>query len=58
MHRVQGRCGVLLKGLEPQLVVVSPFSRTLQTAHLFFSSKGLPFIVHDACRERTGLYTW
>ncbi len=46
-----------LEGVNPQLVVVSPFSRTLQTAHIMFGGKRIPFIVHDLCRERWGLYT-
>jgi broad specificity phosphatase PhoE len=46
-----------LEGCNPQLIVVSPFSRTLQTAHIIFGGKRIPFLVHDLCRERAGLYT-
>eukprot|EP00035_Acanthoeca_spectabilis_P002658 m.88881 g.88881 ORF g.88881 m.88881 type:complete len:316 (-) comp11683_c0_seq1:1827-2774(-) len=53
----EGRTGVLLKGVSPELVVVSPFTRALQTAHIMFAAKGIPFIVHDLCRERWGKYT-
>eukprot|EP00798_Chlamydomonas_sp_ICE-L_P020297 gene20297-27055_t len=56
-HCQEARTGVMLQGLKPDLVVVSPFTRTLQTAHIMFSSKNLPFIVHDGCRERWGFYT-
>lgn len=41
----------------PQLVVVSPFTRTLQTAHIMFGGKGRPFIVHHLAKERSGRYT-
>jgi broad specificity phosphatase PhoE len=47
----------LLHGVKPQLVIVSPFTRTLQTAHIMFGGKGYPFMVHDGCRERWGYYT-
>ena len=47
--------------VQPELVVVSPLTRALQTAHLLFgggADKNSPaFVVHDLCRERTGLYT-
>lgn len=43
--------------MNPQLVVVSPFTRTLQTAHIMFGGKGCPFLVHELCRERSGEYT-
>ena len=36
---------------------MSPFTRTLQTAHIMFGGKNLPFLVHHGCRERWGLYT-
>eukprot|EP00039_Didymoeca_costata_P021642 m.2681 g.2681 ORF g.2681 m.2681 type:complete len:286 (-) comp2570_c0_seq1:191-1048(-) len=43
------------------LVVVSPFVRTLETAQIsigdFDSAETPPFIIHELCRERTGLYT-
>ena len=47
----------LLEGINPELVVVSPFTRTLQTAHIMFGGKGYPFLVHYMCRERQGKYT-
>ncbi|KAJ3209274.1 hypothetical protein HDU83_005654 [Entophlyctis luteolus] len=47
----------LLANVHPQLVVVSPFSRALQTAHIMFGGRGVPFIVHDLCAERSGYYT-
>lgn len=47
----------LLHDVHPQLIVVSPFSRTLQTAHIMFAGKGIPFVVHDLCRERSGFFT-
>lgn len=47
----------LLDGVNPQLVVVSPMTRTLQTAHIMFGGKGYPFLVHHSCRERWGRYT-
>ena len=47
----------LLTDVNPQLIVVSPFTRTLQTAHIMFCGKGIPFVVHNLCRERAGRYT-
>uniref|UniRef100_A0A6S8ZUH4 Phosphoglycerate mutase-like protein n=2 Tax=Ditylum brightwellii TaxID=49249 RepID=A0A6S8ZUH4_9STRA len=47
----------LLGDVNPELVVVSPFTRTLQTAHIMFGGKGYPFIVHNLCRERSGKFT-
>lgn len=47
----------LLADVKPQLVVVSPFTRTLQTAHVMFGGSGIPFIVHDLARERSGKFT-
>mmetsp|Transcript_21501 Transcript_21501/g.31216 ORF Transcript_21501/g.31216 Transcript_21501/m.31216 type:complete len:304 (-) Transcript_21501:132-1043(-) len=47
----------LLQDIKPQLVVVSPFTRTLQTAHIMFGGQGYPFIVHETCRERWGKFT-
>ena len=43
--------------IRPELIVVSPFTRTLQTAHLLFSSHRIPFLVHDLCGERRGKFT-
>lgn len=44
-----------------ELVVVSPLTRTLQTADGCFGPIGFPdappFLVHEGCRERWGLYT-
>lgn len=44
--------------IRPKLVVVSPLTRTLETAHIVFGDMKhrAPFIVHDACRERWGKY--
>lgn len=42
---------------KPELIVVSPFTRTLQTAHIIFCGRGVPFLVHHLCRERWGKYT-
>jgi len=48
----------VLHDVKPQLVVVSPFTRTLQTAHIMFGGgSGVPFLVHDLARERSGKYT-
>jgi broad specificity phosphatase PhoE len=47
----------LLRGVNPEIIVVSPFTRTLQTAHILFAGKGVPFMVHDGCRERSGMFT-
>ena len=43
--------------MNPELIVVSPFTRTLQTAHIMFGGKSYPFIVHHLCQERWGRYT-
>jgi broad specificity phosphatase PhoE len=42
---------------QPALVVVSPMVRALQTAHLMFGRRNIPFLVHHTCRERWGRYT-
>jgi broad specificity phosphatase PhoE len=47
----------LLTGIHPELVVVSPFSRTLQTAHIMFGGAHAPFLVHHLCGERRGKFT-
>jgi broad specificity phosphatase PhoE len=47
----------LLNNVNPELIVVSPFTRTLQTAHIMFAGKGYPFLVHHLCQERWGRYT-
>ena len=49
--------------VNPSLVVVSPLTRTLETAHHIFGGRhldgtsSLPFLVHDICRERWGKFT-
>lgn len=47
----------LLANVEPELIVVSPFTRTLQTAHAMFGGKGIKFMVHFLCKERAGKFT-
>ena len=47
----------LLADVTPQLIVVSPFTRTLQTAHVIFGGGNVPFLVHDLARERSGKFT-
>ena len=46
-----------LTKVKPELIIVSPFTRTLQTAHIVFCGRGVPFLVHELCRERWGKYT-
>mmetsp|Transcript_22109 Transcript_22109/g.33619 ORF Transcript_22109/g.33619 Transcript_22109/m.33619 type:complete len:171 (-) Transcript_22109:54-566(-) len=46
-----------LKGVKPELIIVSPFTRTLQTAHIIFGGSHVPFMVHHLCQERYGLFT-
>lgn len=46
-----------MEGVNPELIVVSPFTRTLQTAHVIFGGSGVPFLVHQLCQERWGLFT-
>ena len=44
--------------LNPQIVVVSPLLRTLQTAELSFSAhrkNGIPWVAHEKCREDLGV---
>jgi broad specificity phosphatase PhoE len=51
--------------LNPQLIIVSPLVRALQTALLSFTDhiqnededKNVPFIAHEGCREQLGLLT-
>jgi broad specificity phosphatase PhoE len=48
--------------LNPELVVVSPLTRTLQTAKISFaehygSTTNIPWIAHEACREELGILT-
>lgn len=55
---IEARRGTLFKDVKnPELIVVSPFTRTLQTAHISFGGSGIPFVVHDLLRERSGKYT-
>jgi broad specificity phosphatase PhoE len=54
---VAARTG-LLQNVNPEIILVSPLTRTLQTAHVMFGGSGnIPFMVHDLCRERSGKYT-
>lgn len=46
-----------LDGVKPELIVVSPFTRTLQTAHIIFGGSEVPFLVHSLCQERWGKFT-
>lgn len=46
-----------LHDIRPELIVVSPFTRTLQTAHIMFTGKNIPFLVHEGCAERRGKFT-
>jgi broad specificity phosphatase PhoE len=47
--------------LNPQLVVVSPLARAIQTAYLTFQdhgptgSRAIPWVAHEDCREEMGL---
>ena len=46
--------------LNPELVVVSPLHRAVQTALLSFADhyqNGIPFIAHEGCREQLGVLT-
>jgi broad specificity phosphatase PhoE len=48
--------------LNPELVVVSPLTRTLQTAKISFSEHygsipNIPWVAHEACREELGVLT-
>ena len=47
----------LAASLSPELVVVSPLHRAMQTAQLTFGdfSGKVPFVAHDLCREELGL---
>lgn len=56
---MDARTQLLDDTIQPELIVVSPFTRTLQTAHIIFGggASGVPFVVHDGCRERSGKYT-
>lgn len=46
--------------LSPQVVIVSPLHRAIQTALITFESchkDGIPFVAHEGCREQLGLLT-
>lgn len=45
--------------LSPEVIIVSPLSRAVQTALITFDSfRGcVPFVAHDGCREELGLLT-
>jgi broad specificity phosphatase PhoE len=54
---------VIASRLNPELVIVSPLARTIQTAKISFAhyyddpSLSIPWIAHEACREETGVLT-
>lgn len=46
--------------LTPEVVVVSPLHRAIQTALISFADhyrEGVPFVAHEGCREQLGLLT-
>jgi len=46
--------------LNPQVVIVSPLHRAIQTALISFDThrrNGVPFVAHEGCREQLGLLT-
>jgi broad specificity phosphatase PhoE len=46
--------------LAPEVVIVSPLHRAIQTALITFESchkDGIPFVAHEGCREQLGLLT-
>ena len=46
--------------LNPQVVIISPLHRAIETALISFDhhhKKGIPFIAHEGCREQLGLLT-
>lgn len=46
--------------LSPEVIIVSPLHRAIQTALISFKhhlENGVPFIAHDDCREQLGLLT-
>jgi broad specificity phosphatase PhoE len=52
----------IAKRLNPELVVVSPLTRTLQTATISFaeyceSDSDIPWVAHEYCREEIGVLT-
>jgi len=50
---------ILSEGIDVDLIVVSPLTRTLQTAQLSFGKTHpkTPAIAHELCRERIAVYT-
>ena len=47
-------------GMTPEVVIVSPLHRAIQTALITFESchnEGIPFVAHEGCREQLGLLT-
>lgn len=49
-----------VSSLEPQVVIVSPLHRAIQTALITFNyhhQNGVPFVAHEGCREQLGLLT-
>ena len=53
-------CQLQTRSLSPQVVIVSPLHRALQTALLSFADhrkEEVPWIAHDAAREQLGLLT-
>eukprot|EP00285_Hemiselmis_virescens_P014227 CAMPEP_0173383944 /NCGR_PEP_ID=MMETSP1356-20130122/6514_1 /TAXON_ID=77927 ORGANISM="Hemiselmis virescens, Strain PCC157" /NCGR_SAMPLE_ID=MMETSP1356 /ASSEMBLY_ACC=CAM_ASM_000847 /LENGTH=237 /DNA_ID=CAMNT_0014339049 /DNA_START=320 /DNA_END=1033 /DNA_ORIENTATION=+ len=50
---------ILSEGIDVDLIVVSPLTRTLQTAELSFGQTHpkTPMIAHELCRERIAVYT-
>jgi hypothetical protein len=57
----QQRC--LASSLHPELVVISPLTRTIQTAKISYadfcdSAISIPWIAHEACREETGVLAY
>jgi len=44
----------------PEVIIVSPLQRAVQTALITFEKQyhnGVPFVAHEGCRERLGLHT-
>ena len=41
---------------EPEVVVVSPLTRTLQTASLIYEPGSRPFVASELCREKVDVY--
>jgi broad specificity phosphatase PhoE len=49
----------LSKAINPELLIISPLHRALQTAQITFQDfrDAVPFVAHEACREELGLLT-